>query len=389
MSNFLEKSVIIGVAESDLGKTPDFTELELHAQAASRAIEDAGIKPSDIDGVLSMSSSRLVRMPSVQVAEYLGLQPSFTDSTSMGGASFEAMVQHACMAIAAGICKVCLITYGSTQRTYRSRSLAGGSAASWLPQEQFDGQYGLPLMVGAYALAAQRHMDLYGTKPEDLAEIAVAARKWAQLNPKAYKRDPLTVADVLNSDVVSTPLHKLDCCLVTDGGGAVIVAAKDRYSELKKPGVFVWGAAETHSHVSIVNMPELTQTPAHVTAKKALSQAGIGVDDIDVAEIYDSFTITTLMTLEDIGFCEKGEGGQFVRNGRIYPGGDFPLNTQGGGLSYTHPGMFGIFLLIEGVRQIRGECGERQVPNVNLVLCHGTGGALSTGATVILGKEAK
>ncbi len=237
VDDFRRKAAIVGVAESDLGETPDLTELQLHAQAAKRALDDAGIAKSEIDGILSVTSARNVRFPSVQVAEYLHIVPTYTDSVSLGGSSFEAMVQHAAMAIAAGLCTTCLITYGSTQRSQASRSLGGAAAESWLPSTQFDTPYALPMMVGAYALAAQRHMHLYGTKPEQLAEIAVAARQWAQMNPVAWSRDPLTVEDALASPMISSPLRRLDCCLVTDGGGAVVVTTVDRAKSLAKAPV--------------------------------------------------------------------------------------------------------------------------------------------------------
>ena len=387
LDDFRKKVALVGVAESDLGETPHLTELQLHAQAAKRALDDAGIPKSEIDGILSVTSARHVRFPSVTVAEYLQITPSYTDTTGMGGSSFEAMVQHAAMAIAAGICKTCLITYGSTQRSQASRNLGGVSQESWIPQSQFDSPYALPMMAGAYAMAAQRHMHLYGTKPEQLAAIAVAARGWARLNPVAFMREPLTIADVMASPMISTPLKKLDCCLVTDGGGAVVVTSVERAKSLKKPPIYLWGSAETHTHSSITQMPELTVTPAAISGPAAFKSAGITPADIDVAQIYDSFTVTTLMTLEDLGFCPKGEGGPFAEGGRLAPGGAFPINTQGGGLSYCHPGMLGIFLIIEAVRQLRGESGLRQIDDASLALCHGMGIALSTSSTLILGKE--
>jgi acetyl-CoA acetyltransferase len=388
-TDFRRSMVIAGVAESDLGEVPQLTELQLHAQAANRALRDAGIDKSEVDGILSLTSARGVRAPSIQVAEYLQIFPTYTDSTSIGGSSFEALVQHAALAIAGGLCTTCLITYGSTQRSDASRTLSGSPAETWLPSSQFETPYGLPMMVGAYALAAQRHMHLYGTTPEQLAEIAVAARGWAALNPAAYDRKPLTIEDALASPMISTPLRRRDCCLVTDGGGAVVVTSAERARHLAKPPVFLWGSAESHSHAMISQMPDLTVTPAATTGPLAFKSAGIEPSDIDVTQIYDSFTITTLLTLEDLGFCPKGEGGRFAEAGRLAPGGDFPLNTQGGGLSYTHPGMFGIFLIIEAVRQLRGESGPRQVADASLALCHGTGGALSSGATLILGKESR
>lgn len=385
MSDFRSRAVIASAAESDLGSVPHLTELQLHAQAAKRALDECGIPKAEVDGILSATSGRAVRSPAVQVAEYLGIVPTFTDSAAIGGASFEAMVQHAAMAIAAGLCTTCLITYGSTQKSSAARKLSGAAAEPWLPGPQFETPHGLPMMAGAYALAAARHMHLYGTMPEQLAEIAVAARGWAQLNPKAYRREPLSVDDVLASPMISTPLHRLDCCLVTDGGGAVVVTTPERARDLAVRPVHLWGSAETHTHNYISQMSDVTATPAVITGPAAFASAGLTPADIDLAQIYDSFTITTLLSLEDLGFCAKGEGGAFADGGRLAPGGEFPINTSGGGLSYTHPGMFGIFLIVEAVRQIRGECGSRQVPDVDFVLCHGTGGVMSSGSTLILG----
>ncbi len=248
--------------------------------------------------------------------------------------------------------------------------------------------YGPALPLSGYALAANRHMHLYGTTSEQLAEVAVAARRWAMRNPVALRRTPLTVSEVLASPLISSPLHGLDCCLVTDGGGAVVLTSAERAETLAKRPVYLLGSGTAMTHEAITNMPELTETAARRSGALAFARAGVRTDDIDVVEVYDSFTITVVLTLEDLGFCAKGEGGAFVSGGRIAPGGPFPLNTTGGGLSYTHPGMFGIFLLIETVRQLRGEAGERQVPNARTALCHGTGGQLSTAATAIFSTEA-
>lgn len=375
---------IVGVAESDLGEVAPKTVLQLQAEAAKAALEDAGLTLRDVDAVFTAGSD-WSWAPAMLVAEYLGIQPRYTDSTNIGGASFEAHVGHAVTAIRAGLCDVALITYGSTQRSQRSRRL--GRSGPIRLTEQFERIWGLPLPVGAYALAAQRHMHLYGTKPEQLAEVAVATRKWAMLNPKAWMRDPITIDDVLNSPYVAEPLHRLDCCLVTDGGGAVVVTSVERARSLRKPPVWILGHGECHSHFTISNMPDLTVTCAVESGRRAFEMAGVRHEDIDVAEIYDSFTITVILSLEALGFCRPGEGGAFVEGQRTAPGGEFPMNTNGGGLSYCHPGMYGIFLLIEAVRQLRGEAGPRQVPNAKLALVHGTGGVLSSAATVILGRD--
>ena len=374
---------IVGVAESDLGEVAPKTSLQLQAEAAKAALEDAGLTLRDVDAIFTASSESWA--PSMLVAEYLGIQPRYSDSTNIGGASFVAHVGHAVTAIRAGLCEVALITYGSTQRSQRIRRL--GRSGPIRSTEQFERVWGLPLPVGAYALAAQRHMYLYGTRPEQLAEVAVATRKWAALNPKAWMRDPITIDDVLNSPFIAEPLHRLDCCLVTDGGGAVVVTSVERARSLRRPPVWVLGHGEAHSHLTISNMPDLTATCAVESGRRAFAMAGVTHDDIDVAEIYDSFTITVLLSLEALGFCGRGEGGAFVEGQRTAPGGDLPMNTNGGGLSYCHPGMYGIFLLIEAVRQLRGEGGDRQVPNARIALVHGTGGVLSSAATVILGRD--
>jgi len=355
-------------------------------EAAKSAIEDAGLRKSDIDGVLTAVPYNSVHMPSMALCEYLGIHPSYSDSTITGGASFETHVGHAMAAIQAGFCTTCLITYGSTQKSDRSRN-PQGTYGDPEPPWQFEAPYGPPLPLAAYAMAARRHMHEFGTTSEQLAEVAVATRKWASLNPKAYTREPLSIDDVMNSPIVTDPLHRYDCCLVTDGGGAVVVTSLERARDLKKRPVAVLGFADNHSHMGISQMPDLVRTAASVTGPKAFGMAGVKPTDIDVTQIYDSFTITVLLCLEDLGFCAKGDAGSFVSKQRTAPGGDFALNTSGGGLSYCHPGMFGIFLIIEAVRQLRGECGERQVPSADLALAHGVGGVLSSHATLILGGE--
>ncbi len=383
MSGSGRKAAIVGVAESDLGRTPDKTVLQLQAQAARAALDDAGLGFGDVDALFC--AGNWAWSPNLMLAEYLGLQPKYTDSTNIGGSSFEAHIGHAIAGIEAGLFEVALITYGSTQRSDRSR---GSVPPTYNLTQQYEGPFGLPNPVGSYALAAMRHMSEYGTTNEQLAEVAVATRKWATLNPKAMMRDPLTLDDVLNSRWVAEPLHLLDCCLVTDGGGAVVVASAARAAHTPKSPVWILGHGEAHTHNTITNMPNLAVHGAAVASgKAAFEMAGLTPSEIDIAEIYDSFTITVIMTLEALGYCGRGEGGAFVAGQRTAPGGAFPMNTNGGGLSYCHPGMYGIFLLIEATRQLRGECGERQVQNAKLALAHGTGGVLSSAATVILGKD--
>lgn len=378
MTNSLRRgsAAIVGVAESDLGEVAaGMSAIDLMAQATVRALDDCGLKLSDVDGLLSAATQS--RMATSALAEYLGVQPRYHDGTYMGGSSFMTLVAHAQAAIEAGLCEVAVITYGSTARTGRS-----AAARDYNPYET---PYKPVLPVTAYALAASRHMHEYGTTREQLAEIAVAARQWALLNLAAWEKKPLSVADVLSARMVATPLSVRDCCLVTDGGGALVMTSAARARSLRKPGAFVLGSGETLSHLTVSNMPDLTVTGARRSGDAAYRMAGLGPSDMDIAEVYDAFTITTLLFLEDLGFCPKGEGGRFVQDGAIAPGGRLPVNTNGGGLSYCHPGMYGIFPLIEAVRQIRGECGPRQVADVETAIVHGNGGVLSSQSTVILG----
>jgi len=377
------RAAIVGVAESDLGRTPEKTVLQLQAQATRAALDDAGLSLKDVDALFC--AGNWTWSPNLMLAEYLGIRPKYTDSTNIGGSSFEAHIEHAVAGIEAGLFEVALITYGSTQRSDRFR---GRETPFFRLTEQYEGPYGLPTPVGAYALAAMRHMAEFGTTSEQLAEVAVATRKWAILNEKAMMREPITIEDVLNSRWIAEPLHLLDCCLVTDGGGAIIVTSASRARQTRKPPVWILGHGEAHTHNTILNMPNLAVHQAAVdSGKAAFAMAGLTPADIDVAEIYDSFTITVLLTLEALGFCKPGEGGPFVSGQTTAPGGAFPMNTNGGGLSYTHPGMYGIFLLIEATRQLRGECGLRQVQGARIALAHGTGGVLSSAATVLLGKD--
>lgn len=372
-------AAIVGVAESDLGEVgPEYTPLDLIGQATLRALEDASLKKEDVDGLFSASA--YYHMPTLSVGEYLGIRPRYSDATSMGGSSFVSHLFHAAAAIDAGLCEVALITYGSTQRSGGGRLVSGSET---LP---YEAPYNARYPVSMYALAASRHMYQYGTTREQLAEVAVAAREWAKLNPKAFIREDLSIKDVLGSRMVSFPLSVLDCCLVTDGGGAVVVMSPERAETLSKPPVYLLGAGEAHWHRNISQMPDLTVTAAAESGPRAYRMAGIGPGDLDVALLYDAFTINTVLFLEDLGFCRKGEGGAFVEGGRIAPGGGLAVNTSGGGLSYNHPGMYGLLLIVEAVRQLRGECGERQI-DAEVALVHGNGGVLSSQVTAILGSE--
>jgi acetyl-CoA acetyltransferase len=374
-------AAIVGVAESDLGQVAEgLSVFDLMAQGVRRALVDCGLGLKDIDGLFCATTQS--RMSVLGLAEYLGIDPPFLGSTIVGGSSFEYHVAHAVGAIQLGLCNVAVIAYGSTQRS------VGRKQASVRESNPYETPFKPFLPASAYALAASRHMHEFGTTREQLAEVAVAARQWAQLNPKAWEKKPLSVADVLAARMVSYPLTVRDCCLITDGGGAVIVTSAERARSLKKKPVYVLGCGQSVTHANITSMPDLTVTGATAAGKAAYAMAKLGPSDVDVLELYDAFTINTILFLEDLGFCKKGEGGAFVSGGRIAPKGSVPVNTNGGGLSYCHPGLYGLLLLIDAVRQLRGVCGARQVEDCVVALAHGNGGVLSSQATVILGTQA-
>jgi len=381
------RAVIAGVATSDYPLLPDLSEHAVHGQAADRALADAGLSFAEVDG---FATTGFFPMYAVGVAEYLGLHPIYFDETNSGGSSFEVLVEHAAYAVEAGAAEVVLVTYGSIQLSQMGRRLGtgGGGGAAMPGPAVYDALWGNTL-VGNYAMAARRHMHEFGTTPEQLAAVAVSMRRHAATNPQAQHREPITVDDVVSSRLVADPLHKLDCCVISDGGGACVVTTEERAADLRKPPVYVLGAAHaTTHHLNLSAMPELTVTPAAQCGPVAFARAGVTPQDIDVAQLYDSFTITVVLTVEDLGFCAKGEGGAFVEDGGLEVGGRLPTNTDGGGLSACHPGMRGMFLIVEAVRQLRGECGPTQVPGARLAVAHGTGGMLSTGATLVLGREA-
>jgi acetyl-CoA acetyltransferase len=373
-------AAIVGVAESDLGAVArDMSPIDLMAQGIRRALADCGLQLCEIDGLLCATAQN--RTSGLSLAEYLGISPAFIDTTILGGSSFMFHVAHALAALQLGLCNVAVIAYGSTQRTIGRRQ------ASVREYNPYETPFRPFLPSTAYALAASRHMHEYGTAREQLAAVAVAARQWALLNPAAWEKEPLTIDQVLAARVISYPFTVRDCCLVTDGGGAVIMTTAERARSLKKPPVYVLGCGQAITHANISSMPDLTVTGAVQSGRAAYEMARLGPKDIDVVELYDAFTINTILFLEDLGFCPKGEGGRFVEDGRITPKGSLPVNTNGGGLSYCHPGMYGLFLLIEATRQLRGECGARQIEGCQTAIAHGNGGVLSSQSTVILGTQ--
>ena len=374
-------AAIVGAAESDLGHVADgLNPIDLMAQGTARALADCGLSLKDVDGLFCATAQN--RTSGLNLSEYLGISPAYIDTTILGGSSFEFHVAHAMAALQLGLCQVAVVAYGSTQRSIGRRQ------ASVREINPFETPYRPFLPSSAYALAASRHMHEFGTTREQMAEVAVAARQWALLNPAAWEKKPLTVAEVLAARMVSYPFTVRDICLVTDGGGAIVLTTPERAKALRKPPVFVLGCGSAITHANISSMPDLTVTGAAASGRQAYAMAGLEAKDIDVLELYDAFTINPILFLEDLGFCPKGEGGRFVAGGHIAPGGGLPVNTNGGGLSYCHPGMYGLLILIEAVRQLRGECGARQVPDAATAIVHGNGGVLSSQSTVILGAAA-
>ena len=381
---------IAGAYEHPTRFAPDKSPWQIMAESARGALDDCGLRLRDVDGLFA-AGMQMGIMGIVTLAEQLNLKPRYVDDTNIGGSSFVAHVGHAAAAIHAGLCEVALILYGSTAASNAMAIGTGGGrggGAAVDPAGAFDMPYGLTT-VGGYAMVARRHMAQYGTTSEQLAEIAVAMRHHASQNPDAKMRTPIRVEDVLESRMISDPLHLLDCCIISDGGGALVLASRERARDLAKPPVVVLGCGEALGHREVGN-PDLLAIAAKQSGQGAFQMAGVTPNDIDFATIYDSFTITVLVTLENLGFCKPGEGGSFVEGGRIRLGGALPVNPDGGGLSSNHPGMRGIFLAIEATRQLRGECGPRQVEGAELGLVHGTGGLLGvrhSGATLVLGVD--
>lgn len=375
---------VVGVAESDLGVTGKSIHT-LQAQAISRAVADAGLTLRDVDG---LATTGVARFSTTELADYLGLEPTWNDSTFAGGSAYEMMVARAVQAIEAGQAETVVISFASNQRSAKSRKL-GGVVEDHTPVAQFEAPYDPLQPISYYAMVAQAYLHRYGGTHEQLAEIAVAAREWALLNPVAwrYGQGSLTADDVVGATPVSSPLTVADCCLVTDGGGAVVLTSSERARDLARVPVSVMGYGERSTNTSMTAVQDLTRLGAAGAGADAFRRAGITAADVDVLEVYDSFTITAALSVEALGFCGEGEVLDFIQGGRIRPGGELPLDTSGGGLSYCHPGQFGILLLVEAVRQLRGEAGDRQVPDARIAVAHGTGGIMSTHATVVLGVD--
>lgn len=371
------KTAIVGAATYGIGEAPGQSATELAALAAVAALRQAGLRPSDVDGVFgSLMGSALCGL---KLSDYLGIRPRLTNNNRVGGSSFQTHVLWAALALEAGLCDVALIAYGSNQRT------AAGKLVGAVPWSPYDAPYGALRPASAYAFAAARHMHEFGTTREQLAEVAVSARRWAALNPDAFMRGPLEIADVLAARTVSAPLGVRDCCLVTDGAAALVMTRADRAADLTARPVHVLGAGEAMHHLDVSGSHDLVRTAAIESGARAFAQAGYGPADMDVVELYDAFTINTILFLEDLGFCPKGEGGRFVEGGRIAPGGALAVNTNGGGLSCVHPGAYGLFTLVEATQQLMGVTGDRQVPGARLAVAHGNGVELSSQATVVLG----
>jgi acetyl-CoA acetyltransferase len=372
---------IVGAAETtDLGKIPDMSQLQLHADAALNTLADAGLKPSDIDGIASAGEA-----PG-SVAHYLGIVPKWVDGTMVGGCSFMLHVRHAAAAINAGHCQTVLITHGESGRSNVGRGAFHGGGGATLP-----GQFEAPFCgMGApttFTLPFLRFMKETGTTLEQLAGVAVVQREWAAMNPRASQKDPLTVDDVMNARMIAYPFTKLECCLVTDGGGALILTSAERAKDFPTKPVFIIGTGESVEAPMISQMEDLTVSRAfRVSGQNAFEESGITHDDVDHLMIYDAFAHLPLYGLEDLGFCQRGEAGSFIETRNTAPGGSLPLNTNGGGLSYMHSGMYGMYALQESVRQMRGVA-PAQVQDAKISVCHGVGGMFAAAGTIIMANE--
>jgi acetyl-CoA acetyltransferase len=377
MRELVNSVCIVGVDESDeIGTLPHKSQLSLHLEAIHNAVRDAGLRINDVDGIFTAGQ----HSPAL-LGEALGITPRYIDGTSVGGCSFIIMVGHAVAALHHGLCDVAVISHGESGRSQTGVTRSRDTSLS--------GQYEIPYgFAGAptyFGMITTRHMHEYGTTLEQWAQVAVSTRAWACLNPKARYHEPLTIDDVLNSRPVCYPFNLLNICLVTDAGGAVVLTRADRARDCAKQPVFVRGIGEGSEHVMLTQMRNLTTSIAtRLSGDKAFKMAGVSPKDFNHIMLYDAFTSGPPIMLESLGFCKPGEGVHYFAEGRSTPGGSLPINTNGGGLSYTHSGMYGIFPIIEATRQLRGECGKRQVPNVNLSLVNGMGGMLSAAGTLVL-----
>lgn len=377
----------MGAADTEVGVVPDLSATQLYVKAARLALADAGIGKDQVDGLITcVSWAEPYVYHAEMIAEYMQIFPRYCITAPAGGGTTLAMLHHAASAIATGMCKTILITMADSQVSGLSRDKTI-EAMSTAGHPQFERPYGPPIPA-FYALIAQAHQHAYGTTDEQRAAVAVACRRHASMNPAAQMRKPITIADVLNSRMISDPLHLLDCSLVSDGGAAIVITSAERARDFPRRPVYLLGAGEGHSHEHLSQALSLTTSAAKESGERAYAMAGLGPKDIDVAELYDCFTPVVIIELEDLGFCPKGEGGQFVENGRIELGGELPVNTHGGLLSHCHPGHPGsMFAITEAVRQLRGECGPRQVPGARVALVHGQGGFMSSHGTAIFGNE--
>ena len=387
MDSLKNKVAIVAAADSEVGVVPQYSATQLYVRAAKLALAEAGLSKDDVDGLITcVSWAEPYLYHAEMVAEYMQIFPRYCITAPSGGGTTLAVMHHAASAIMTGICNTVLITMADSQVSGLSRDKAIEAMAT-AGHPQFERPYGPPIPA-YYALLARAHEHAYGTTKAQRAAVAVACRKHASLNPAAQMRKPITIDDVLGSRMIADPLHLLDCSLVSDGGAAIIMTSAERARDFVKKPVYMLGVGEGHSHEHISQARSLTTSAAKEAGERAYAMAGLGPRDIDVAELYDCFTPVVIIELEDLGFCPKGEGGRFVEGGRIELGGELPVNTHGGLLSHCHPGHPGsMFHITEAVKQLRGECGPRQVDGAKLALVHGQGGIMSTHCTMILGSE--
>ena len=377
-----KSTAIVGAAETtELGKIPNLSQVQLHADAALNAMEDAGLKPSDIDGVATAGE-----IPT-NIAYYLGITPKWVDGTVVGGCSFMLHLRHAAAAINEGLCETVLITHGESGRSRVGVSNLWPRGSATLPG-QFEMPYGVVGPPTMFTIPVLRYMKDYGLSHEQLAMVAVVQREWAALNPRAFYRDPITVDDVLNSPMIAYPFRKLQCCLVTDGGGALILTSAERAKNFPQKPVYILGTGESVETPLISQMEDFTSSKAfRVSGQQAFKEAGISQADVDHLMIYDAFAHLPIYGLEDLGFCDRGAAGEFIEQRNTAPGGSLPLNTNGGGLSYMHSGMYGMYALQESVRQLRG-IAPAQVDNAKISVAHGVGGMFAASGTIIMSNEA-